>query len=207
MTWITNGLKWVRAMARSCALQRGLDEEFRFHLDQQTEKNRRAGMAPEEARRQALIKFGGIERIKESTRDEIRPQILEQSIRDVRYGVRVLRHAPAFSVAALVTIGLGIGANATLFSIVRAVLLRPLPYPESDRLVWVGTTRSDLPFSSSKPGAISYQNFADWRTQQSTFDAIGAYEPEGGSPGAFLIGDEPVRMEIQRMSADVFDAL
>lgn len=207
MTWITNGLKWVRAMARGRALQRGLDEEFRFHLDQQTEKNRRAGMAPDEARRQALIKFGGIERIKESTRDEIRPQIVEQSIRDVRYGVRVLRRAPAFSVAALVTIGLSIGVNATLFSIVRAVLLRPLPYPESDRLVWVGTTRSDLPFSSSKPGAISYENFADWRTQQSTFDAIGAYQPAGGSPGAFLIGGEPVRMEIQRMSADAFAAL
>jgi putative ABC transport system permease protein len=207
MTWITNGLKWVRAMARSRSLQGGLDEEFRFHLDQQTEKNRRAGMSAGEARRQALIQFGGIEGIKERTRDEIRPPILEQSIRDVGYGLRVLRQAPAFSVAALITLALGIGANATLFSIVRAVLLRPLPYPESDRLVWVGATRSDLPFSSSKPGAISYQNFADWRTQQTAFDAIGAYEPEGGSPGAFLIGDEPVRMEIQRMSADAFAAL
>lgn len=207
MTWITNGLKWVRAIARSRALRRGLDEEFRFHIDQQIEKNCRTGMSADEARRQAFIKFGGIEAVKERTRDEIRPPILEQSIRDAHYGLRVLRQAPAFSVAALVTLALGIGANATLFSIVRAVLLRPLPYPESDRLVWVGTTRSDLPFSSSKPGAISYQNFADWRTQQTAFDAIGAYEPEGGSPGAFLIGDEPVRMEIQRMSADAFAAL
>jgi putative ABC transport system permease protein len=91
----------------------------------------------EEAWRRARIRFGGVGRIKESTRDQFRPVILEQSVRDVRDGFRVLRSAPAFSLAALVTLGLGIGANATLFSIINAVLLRPLPYPASDRLVWV----------------------------------------------------------------------
>jgi putative ABC transport system permease protein len=207
MRWIRNGLTWMRSIARSRELRRGLDEEIRFHIDQQAEKNLRAGMAPGEARRQALLKFGGIEGVKERTRDEIRPPILEGSVRDVRYGFRMLRQAPAFSLAALVTLALGIGANATLFSIINAVLLRPLPYPESDRVVWVGATRPDLPFSSSNPGAISYQNFVDWRTQQSVFQAIGAYQPGGGSPGAFLIGGEPVRMEIQRMSADAFAAL
>jgi predicted permease len=207
MKWISHGWNWIRSIVRSRALERGFDEEIRFHLEQQTEKNRRAGMDPEEAWRQALIRFGGVGRIKESTRDQIRPPILEQSVRDVRYGCRVLRQAPAFSLAALVTLGLGIGANATLFSIINAVLLRPLPYPESDRLVWVGETRADLPFSSSKPGALSYANFVDWRTQQTVFEAIGAYQPAGGSPGAFVIGGEPVRMEIQRMSADAFAAL
>jgi putative ABC transport system permease protein len=90
---------------------------------------------------------------------------------------------------------------------VNAVLLRPLPYPDSDRLVWVGETRADLPFSSTNPGALSYQNFLDWRKQQSVFESIGAYQPAGGTPGAFLIGGEPVRMDIQRMSADAFAAL
>ncbi len=87
------------------------------------------------------------------------------------------------------------------------MLLRPLPYPESDRLVWVGATRADLPFSAANPGAASYLNFVDWRAQQTVFESLGAYQPTGGSPGAFLIGGEPVRMEIQRMSADAFAAL
>jgi len=207
MRWIRNAFTWMRSIARSREVRRGLDEEIRFHIDQQAEKNLRAGLDTGEARRQALLTFGGIEGVKERTRDEIRPPILEESVRDVRYGFRMLRQAPAFSLAALVTLALGIGANATLFGIINAVLLRPLPYPESDRLVWVGETRADLPFAASNPGAVSYQNFVDWRTQQSLFQAIGAYQPAGGGPGAFLIGGEPVRMEIQRMSADAFAAL
>jgi putative ABC transport system permease protein len=79
-----------------------LDEEIRFHLDQQTEKNRRAGMTPDEARRQALLRFGGLEPVKESTRDEIRPALLEDSVRDIRHGGRVLR-APGSTAAAVVT--------------------------------------------------------------------------------------------------------
>jgi predicted permease len=204
---IANIWRWLRSLARSRELERGLDEEIRFHLDQQIEKHRRAGMTDDEARRQALRKFGGVERIKEHTRDEIRPPLVEDSMRDIRHASRALRQAPAFSIAALVTLTVGIGANATLFSIVNAVLLRPLPYPDSDRLVWVGATRADLPFTASKPGAVSYQNFADWRTEQTVFEHIGAYQPAGGSPGAFLIGGEPVRLEIQRMSADAFAAL
>jgi putative ABC transport system permease protein len=207
MRRITDGWRWMRSLVRSRALQSGLDEEIRFHLDQQIEKNRRAGMTPDEARRQALIKFGAVDRIRERTRDEIRPPLVEDSVLDVRHAFRMLRGSPGFSITALVTLALGIGANTTIFSIINAVLLQPLPYPESDRLVWVGETRADLPFSSANPGAVSYENFLDWRTHQTVFESIGAYQPTGGSPGAFLIGGEPVRMEIQRMSADVFAAL
>lgn len=207
MRWITDAWKWMRSVVRSRELERGFDEEVRFHIDQQTEKNLRAGMAPGVARRRALLKFGGIERVKERMRDEVRPPILEDSIRDFRHGFRVLRQAPTSSFAALATLALGIAASATLFSIINAVLLRRLPYPESEHLVWVGETRADLPFTSSNPGGISYENFEDWRTQQSVFEDIGAYQPAGGSPGAFLIDGEPVRMEIQRMSADAFAAL
>ena len=126
---------------------------------------------------------------------------------DFRYAFRGIRKSPGFATVAIFLLAVGIGANTTLFSIINAVLLRPLPYPESDRLVWVGETRADLPFSSANPGAVSYQNFVDWRRQQTVFESIGAYQPTGGSPGAFLIGGEPVRMEIQRMSADAFAAL
>src|SRR5439155_5725809 len=126
---------------------------------------------------------------------------------DLEFAFRQLLKNPGFTAVAVLTLALGIGANTTLFSIINAVLLRPLPYPESDRLVWVGETRPDLRFTSANPGAVSYLNFIDVRAQQTVFESIGAYQPTGGSPGAFLIGDEPVRMEIQRMSADAFAAL
>src|SRR5262249_6588609 len=151
--------------------------------------------------------FGGVAQTKDSARDEIRPAFLADSVNDVCYGFRALRRAPAFSATALVMLTLGIGANATLFSIINAVLLRPLPYPESDSLVCVVQRRAALPSSTTNPGSASYENFVDWRSQQAVFESIGAYQPTGGSPGAFLINGEPVRLEIQRMSADVFAAL
>ncbi len=123
---------------------------------------------------------------------------------NLKFALRQRPKNPGFTTVAVLTLALGIGANTTLFSIINAVLRRPLPYSESDRLVWLGETRADLSFSSANPGAVSYANFVDWRAQQTVFESIGAYQPTGGSPGAFLIREEPVRMEIQRMSADAF---
>ena len=134
---ITQSWKWIRSIGRRHSLETGLDEEIRFHIDQQTEKNLRAGMTPDAARRQALIKFGGLEGVRESTRDEIRPALLEDSVRDVRHGLRGLRRAPGFTAAALVTLALGIGATSAIFSVVRTVMLEPLPYHEPERIVAV----------------------------------------------------------------------
>ncbi|MGB2714257.1 MAG: ABC transporter permease [Vicinamibacterales bacterium] len=184
-----------------------LAEEFEAHIQLLTEENLRRGLGPEEARRRARLQFGGIESAKDSYRDQRSLRGLDALGKDFRYALRGLRKNPGFAITVIVVLAIGLGANTTLFSIVNAVLLRPLPYPEPDRLVWVGETRADLPFSSTNPGALSYQNFLDWRKQQTVFESIGAYQPAGGSPAAFLIGGEPVRMEIQRMSADVFAAL
>lgn len=184
-----------------------LAEELEAHIQLLTEENIRRGVGPEEALRRARLQFGSIESAKESYRDQRSLQRLDAVAKDFRYALRGMRKNPGFAITVIVVLAIGIGANTTLFSIVNAVLLRPLPYPESDRLVWVGETRTDLSFSSTNPGALSYQNFLDWRAQQRVFESIGAYQPAGGSPAAFLIGGEPVRMDIQRMSADVFAAL
>src|SRR5512145_3089781 len=101
----------LRGIAGRDGVERGLSEEIRFHIDQQTDKNIRAGMDPSEARRQALIRFGGVERVKEATRDEFRANLLEDFLRDIRYGIRALRRTPAFTAVGTLTLALGIGAN------------------------------------------------------------------------------------------------
>ena len=99
MAWLTDTWGRIRSLWHRDALESGLGDEIRFHIDQQTEQNLRAGMTPQEARRQALIRFGGVEGTRERTRDEIRPAVLDDSWRDVRHGARMLRRSPGFAIA------------------------------------------------------------------------------------------------------------
>src|SRR5689334_20567611 len=134
-----------------------LDEEIRFHIDMQTEKNVRLGMSPAEARRAALVRFGGRERFKEEARDEYRSRPLEDLVQDLRYGARCALRAPLFSLLAVITLALGIGANAAVFGVVKSVLLDALPYTDADRLVRVYARFEDgsLERSSLSAGAIT----------------------------------------------------
>src|SRR5215472_9615973 len=117
---------------------RELDEEIESHVQMHIEDNLRLGMTPEEARREALIKLGGVESTKEAYRDQRGLPVLETLWQDIRYGARISRKNAASTTVAVLTLGLGIGANTAIFSLIHAALLRELPFPEAGELavVW-----------------------------------------------------------------------
>jgi predicted permease len=162
----------LRNSVRRAELDGAVDEEMRFHIDQQTQKNIRAGMEPAEARRTAMVAFGGVERHREAVRDEARPRLLEDLGQDARYAVRVLRAAPGFALAAIGTIGLGIGAMTAIFSTVNHVLLRPLPFPAAERLV-VPQARN---LEDGSQWNVTYADYEDWKSG-GVFAHAALYQP------------------------------
>ncbi len=199
MRWITESWRWIRSIGRRGALERGLDEEIRFHIDQQTAKNQRAGMSPDAARREALLKFGGVERARESTRNEIRPALVDDSVRDLRHGVRVLTAAPGFTIAALSTLALGIGATSAIFSVVRTVMLEPLPYHEPDRIVAVWETNR----GGTVRNVIAPANFVAWRERTRTLAHLAMVGP---ADIAMVVNGQPLDADGLAFSADAFRA-
>ena len=130
-------MRWHRRFFRRGLTERQLDAELRFHLEQQAADYVAAGMTPEEARRRARLEFGGLEQVKEECREVGASRFIETLIQDVRYGGRMLRKNPAFTVAAVLTLGLGIGAATAIFNVTDETLFSPLPLPEPQQLVAV----------------------------------------------------------------------
>jgi hypothetical protein len=163
----------MRALLRRSQAERELDEELRHHIEQQIEQNIRMGMSPEEARQAALKSFGGVEQAKERSRDARGLRWIEDMWQDLRFGARMLLSKPGFTLIAVITLALGIGANSVIFSFFNGVLLRPLPFERPDRLVLldeVATNREGVSLG------VSWPNYLDWRAQNQVFSDLGCYQ-------------------------------
>src|SRR5207247_8471976 len=125
---------WVRDSLGRPRVERWMDDELRFHIDSYTADLERAGVSPEDARRRARAEFGGVEGRKEECREALGLRLVDDLMADLRYAWRQLRHAPVFTVVAIVSLGLGIGANTAVFSLMEAALWKPAAVHEPARL-------------------------------------------------------------------------
>jgi predicted permease len=193
---------WLRAAFGRARLEDEMDAELRFHLDNFAEDLARTGVPRAEALRRARLEFGAVERAKEECREQRGVRLLETFLQDLRYGVRCLRKNPGFTAVAVLTLALGIGSTAAVFSVVNAVLLKPLPYPEPARIVtpWWAWPVNDM----GDEFPWGQRDFFAFRRQARTFQSLGAFK----SDSFILTGSgDPLRLDGIRASAGFFPAL
>src|SRR5262245_32033052 len=201
MEWFNIIRSRLRALFRRESVLQDIEEELRVHVEMETEINIKRGMPPDEARAAALKTFGDLGRNTERGYDIRGGGWLEALWQDLRYGARMLFKQPGFTAIAALTLGLGIGANITIFSVVNAVLLRPLPYPDADRLVFLW---SEAPAQNIRERASAYANVADWREQNKSFEDIAASDP---TVVTLTGATEPEQIMSVRASANLFPLL
>jgi predicted permease len=194
----------LRAVFRRDAMEAELDEELRAHFANQVEKYVRMGATREEATRRARLEFGGVDQVKEECRDARGVGFVETSVQDVRYAMRMLRKSPGFTLVVVLTLALGIGASTAVFSLVNAILLKPLPYPDAERIV--------MPWLVSPPGVNLGSEYFPWgqiqfrmvTREQKVFVALGAFQNDSFNVTG---SGDPALVDGFRASAEFFSAL
>ena len=173
-------MTWVARLLRRNKLESQLDRELRHHLDQHAADLIAQGHDPAEARRQARLTLGGPEQVKEACRDARGTRWLEDLFQDTATPCAALRQNPAFAAVALATLALGIGATTVMFTVVNGVLLKPLPYPDPDRLVRI-QEKTDRATQFGDLWAFSYPNFVDCRRDIASVATLVAWRYNGGT--------------------------
>ncbi len=203
LTEILSDIRYrLRALFRRAAVERELDQELRFHLEREAEKHLREGASPDEAMRRARVAFGGVDSAKEASRDGRGLALLETATRDLRYALRSLRRNPGFTLGVVLTLALGIGANAAMFGIVDRLLFRSPPYlREPDRvhrvyLVWVERGREVIETSNQ------YTRYLDLRRWTTAFSDLAGYSNRELAVG---VGQEARELEVATISATFFN--
>jgi len=200
MSWLREIAVRFIALFRKGRLEEELDEELRSHMETLVEENVRRGMAPEEARYAARREFGGVEQAKELYREQRGLPMIETTLQDVHYGLRQLRRNPGFTAVVVLTLALGIGANTAIFSVVNAVVLRPLPYAHSDRLVWISEV-----IPAFKAELATGGDYVDWKYENRTLQQVAAYDETADFN---LTGrGTPARVHGAYVSANLFSTL
>jgi predicted permease len=202
MDWLRGLRLRIRTLLRPGAAWKELDEEMRFHVQMEAERLRREGLSPREARRRALIRFGGITRFGEQTREARGTQVAEDTMQDLKYGIRMILKNPVFSAVAILTLAIGIGANTAIYTVVEAVLLEPLPFEEPDELTLIWTRNDDL---NQDKYMVSPMDFDDWRTMNATFESMAAYWPTTGT--VTELDGNPTRARVVWTTEDFFDVM
>jgi putative ABC transport system permease protein len=200
MKWFNFLVTRLRALFRREAVINDIEEELRLHIEMETEANIGRGMSPAEARREALRVFGNASSIKDVAYQVRGGGMLEAFLQDIRYGARVLLKHKGFTVVAVLTLALGIGANTAIFSVVNELLLRPLPYRNADQLVMVWEVTS----KGRGENPTSRTNFRTWREQSKSFESMAAFTDQRLN---LTGGGEPEEVAAQLATPELFHVL
>src|SRR4051812_41799679 len=200
MSWRSVLAARFRGLFVKGRLERELDDEVRFHLEMQADDNLRAGMNAAEAHYAARRSFGGVELMKESFRERRSFTWVDTVVKDIIHGARSLGRRPGFTLAAGLSLALGIGVTTAIFTVLNAVALRPLPYANAERLIWM----TQIVKKNSTDELTLTAHFLEWRRQNQTFVDLAGYNYQTRN---FTGGDEPMQVRTAKVSASLLPLL